>query len=121
MAVTKLDSPQQTGHSHPQFLPGGRQFLFYASGQADAQGIYLGSLDAPQTKRLTAADTAGLYAPPGWLLYIRQGTLVARRFDPLRGELTGDPVTVADPVGVNATRFVGAFSVSAAGLAIPRP
>jgi len=116
VAVTKPDSPRQRFHTHPQFLPGGRQFFFYAGGQADAQGIYLGSLDAPETKRLTAADTAGLYAPPGWLLYIRQGTLVARRFDPLRGELTGDPVTVADPVGVNATRFVGAFSVSAAGL-----
>jgi Tol biopolymer transport system component len=116
VAVTKPDSPRQLGHGYPQFLPGGRQFLFYAGGQADAQGIYLGSLDAPETKRLTAADTAGLYAPPGWLLYIRQGTLVARRFDPLRGELTGDPVTVADPVGFDSTRSVGAFSVSAAGL-----
>ena len=79
-------------------------------------GIYLGSLDTPEIKRLTAADTAGLYLPPGWLLYVRQGTLVARRFDPLRGELTGDPVTVADPVGLDAERSVGAFSVSAAGL-----
>ena len=84
MAVTKLDAPRQISHRFPQFLAGGRQFLFYAVGQADAQGIYLGSLDAPETKRLTAADTAGLYVPPGWLLYIRQGTLVARRFDPLR-------------------------------------
>jgi hypothetical protein len=97
-------------------LPGGRQFLFYSTVQAAGAGIYLGSLDAPETKRLTAADTAGLYVPPGWLLYVRQSTLVARRFDPSRGELTGDPVTVADPVGLDAARFLGAFSVSAAGL-----
>ena len=114
--VTSRELASQGSHLHPQFLPGDRQFLFYSTGPADAGGIYLGSLDAPDIKRLTAADTAGLYVSPGWLLYIRQGALVARRFDPLRGELTGDPVTVADPVGLDPGRFVGAFSVSASGL-----
>jgi Tol biopolymer transport system component len=115
VAVTKVDASRQITHRFPQFMPGGRQFLFYATGLPDAQGTYLGSLDAPETKRLTAADTAGVYAPPGWLLYVRQGTLVARRFDASRGELTGDPVTVADPVSV-IPGSAGAFSVSAAGL-----
>ena len=64
----------------------------------------------------TPADTAGLYVPSGWLLFVLQGTLVARRIDPVRGELSGDPVTVADPVGFASTTSVGAFSVSAAGL-----
>jgi eukaryotic-like serine/threonine-protein kinase len=115
VAITKLD--KQTNHRFPQFLPGGRQFLFYAVGTPETAGIYLGSLDAPETKRLTAADTAGLYAPSGWLLFVRQGTLVARRFDSARGELTGDPVRVADRVGVDlASGNLGAFSVSAAGL-----
>jgi Tol biopolymer transport system component len=114
--VTNRELASQGSNLHPQFLPGDRQFLFYSTGPADAGGIYFGSLDVPETKRLTAADTAGLYVPPGWLLYIRRGALVARRFDPLRGELTGDPVTVADPVGLDAARLVGAFSVSASGL-----
>jgi Tol biopolymer transport system component len=116
--VTNLDvpGPGSNLYFHPQFLPGGRRFLFYSAAQAAGAGIYLGSLDAPETKRLTAADTAGLYVPPGWLLFVRQGALVARRFDPLRGELTGDPVSVAERVGLDAARFVGAFSVSAAGL-----
>ena len=114
VAVTKLDAPRQNGHRFPQFLPGGRQFLFYVVGRQDSQGIYLGSLDSPAIKRLTAAGTAGLYAPPGWLLFVRQRTLVARRFDLPHGELTGDPVTVADQVGGN-DRNLGAFSVSAAG------
>lgn len=100
--MTKVDAPRQTGHRFPQFLSGGQRFLFYASGQPDAQGIYIGSLDSLETTRLTAADTAGLYAPSNWLLFVRQGTLVARRFDPTRGELMGDPVTVADPVSVDA-------------------
>jgi Tol biopolymer transport system component len=115
VAVTKLDTSAQSSHLFPQFLPGGRQFLFYVAGQPDAQGIYLGSLDTTQTRRLTTADTPGFYAK-GWLFYIRQGSLVARHFNPARGELTGDPVTVADRVGVDARTLVGAFSVSASGL-----
>jgi len=114
--VTNPDVRSRTSSLHPQFLPDGRQFLFYSVGGADTGGIYLGSLDAPAVRRLTAADTAGLYVPPGWVLYVRQERLVARRLDPLSGELTGDPVTVADSVGQDAARFVGAFSVSAAGL-----
>ena len=71
------------------FLPGGRQFLFYATGTEDARGIYLGSLDSPDTTRLTDADTSGAFAPSGWLLFARQGALVARRFDPARRMLSG--------------------------------
>jgi Tol biopolymer transport system component len=115
VAVTKLDTRRQTGHLFPQFLPGGRQFIFYVTGQPDAQGIYLGSLDTAEIRRLTAADTAGRYVQ-GWLFYIRQGALVARRLDTARGELMGDPVTVADSVAVDARTLAGAFSVSAAGL-----
>jgi eukaryotic-like serine/threonine-protein kinase len=126
VAVTKLD--KQSSHRFPQFLPGGRQFLFYAQGPAETAGIYLGSLDSPETKRLTAADTAGVYfseqyastartrSPDGWLLFIRAGTLLAQRLNLERGELKGDPATVADPVTSDTSFDVGAFSVSAAGL-----
>jgi Tol biopolymer transport system component len=114
VAATKLEAGQ-TNHRFPQFLPGGRQFLFFVSGSTDVRGIYLGSIDASETKRLTAADTAGLYAAPGWLLYGRQGSLVARHFDLVRGELAGDPVTIANEIGSDGNS-AGAFSVSVAGL-----
>ena len=32
VAVTRLDLSHQVSHRHPQFLPDGRQFLFYAAG-----------------------------------------------------------------------------------------
>ena len=100
MAVTKLD--RQTSHRFPTFLPDGRQFLFYAQGTPETRGIYLGSLDSAETTRLTAADTAGVYLPSGWLLWVRAGTLVAQRLDLERKALTGDPVTLADPVAFDA-------------------
>ncbi len=131
--ATKLD--RQTSHRFPFFLPDGRQFLFYAQGTPDTAGIYLGSLESPDTHRLTAADAAGVYLQTsiagrassglgpagalregGWLLWVRGGTLVAQRLDLERRVLTGDPVTVADPVAVDTTFNVGALSVSAGGL-----
>jgi Tol biopolymer transport system component len=113
VAVTRVD-PRGGGHRFPQFVSE-TQFLFYASGVPEVSGVYLGSLAAPDSTRLTAADTAAAYLPPGWLLYVRQGTLVARRFDASRGELNDDPVTVADPVAYDPALFVGGFSTSAAG------
>lgn len=116
VAVTKLDPPRQVSHRFPQFLPGGQKFLFFVVGTPDTQGIYLGALDSRQTQRLTAADTAGAYMPSGWLLFLRQGTLVARHFDLTRSELRGDPITVADFVDLDGPRSAGAFSASVTGI-----
>jgi len=109
--VTKLDPPRQNGHALPQFLPDGRHFLFYVQGVPEASGIYLGSLDGGELKRLTANDTAGEYLSPDWLVFARDGALVARRLDLARMELTGDPTTLADSV-VEGPYYLGGFSVS---------
>jgi Tol biopolymer transport system component len=115
IAVTRIDPPRQTVHRFPQFLPDNRHFLFHAVGVPEASGIYMGSLDGGDPKRLTAADTAGTYLNPGWLIFMRQETLVARRFDLQQGVLAGDSLTVADPVGYDGSLNVGAFSVSVDG------
>ncbi len=115
--VTNLDRPHRSrSHRSPQFLPDGRRFLFFAEGPPDTQGVYLGALDSPETHRLTAADGAGAYLESGWLFFPQQRKLVARRFNSTLGELNGDPITVADPVGLDALNFAGAFSVSREGI-----
>jgi Tol biopolymer transport system component len=114
VAATRLDSPRQLGHRQPSFLPGGRQFLFYAQGEPEVSGIYLGSLDGSAPKRLTAADGAGAYLPPDRVLFTQQGALVARRLDVARGDLTGDAVTVLPSAGEDAS--LGAFSTSSTGI-----
>jgi eukaryotic-like serine/threonine-protein kinase len=106
LVVTNVNPPQQENYSAPSFLPGGRQVLFPATGEA--AGIYLGSIDSVGIKRLMAGDiTAAHYTSSGWLFFLSQGTLAARRFDVTRGELAGDPVAVA--------QGVSAFTVSASG------
>jgi Tol biopolymer transport system component len=89
-------APGMSSHRHPQFLPDGRQFLFYSGGTPDVQGIYLGSLDHGDIRRLTPATGAARFMPPHWLLLVRNGTLVARRFDTSGGTLSEDALVVAE-------------------------
>ena len=108
VAVTQLDVPRQVGHRFPSLLPGGRQFLFYAQGDPEVAGIYLGSLDGPAATRLTASENAATFLAPDRIIFVRQGALVSHRLDAARQELTGDPVTLL--------ASVGAFSTSTTGL-----
>ena len=111
VAVTTL-TPGQISHRFPHFLPGGKEFLFNT--REGAAGVYRGSLDSTEITRLAAADTSALFVPPNWLLFLRQGTLVAQHVDLTRGALTGDPLSIADDVAFDASTMGGAFSVSSA-------
>jgi Tol biopolymer transport system component len=114
-AVTTI-TPGQTGHRFPHVLPDTRRFLFYATGSPEAAGIYLGSLDGEPPTWLMAADSAGAYLNPGHVAFVRQGALVAQRLDLDKGELVGDPVTLAAPVGYEVVPAFAGFSVSRDGL-----
>ncbi len=114
VAVTSLDRPRQSAHRVPCFLPDGRQFLFYVAGTPEVAGIYLGSRDGGTPTRLTASDSGGAFLPPDRVVFVQAGTLVARRLDLVGRVLTGDPVPLADGVGVDNLAN-GGFAVSAAG------
>ena len=111
--VTRL-VPGQTSHRWPQFLPDGRQFLF-VSGVSSKAAVHLGSLDNPEAKRILEADASVAYAS-GLLLYVSQGTLFGRAFDPRTGTLSGDAVPVVQPVGVDPVLIRSAVSVSENGV-----
>ena len=113
VAVTNLDPSRQTGHRYPQFLPDGRHFLFFAQGPSEAPGIYLGSLDGGEPKRLVASDSSGSWLPPDMIVYVRQNALLAQRLDLKREELTGETITLTDTVA--AVNGQGGFSVSRDG------
>ena len=78
VAQTMPDGTRQHQHLFPRFLPDGRQFLFFSSGQNDSQGIYLGSLGSMETTLLTPADTGGAY-PSGLDSFVRHGRSVAQQ------------------------------------------
>ncbi len=112
-AVTVLDeSRQEFRHMHPQFLPDGRHFLYFVRSvrEEEHNGTYVGSLDALESGRKIHAGSRAIYAPPGYLLSVREETLWAQPFDAQRWEKTGSPIPIAAPVGSDLGH--GNFSVS---------
>jgi len=115
-------APGQGSHRWPQFLPGGRRFLFVVGvGRPDMRGVFVGSLDGDMPTRVVADETAAMFAPPDWLLVVRQGVLMALRFDPTRSVVSGDPIPVAQDVGILPGLYRNAFSVSTSGVLAHRP
>jgi Tol biopolymer transport system component len=100
----------QAGHRYPQFLSDGRRFLFLAqAGRGKEGGIYVGSLDSPDTVLVLETAVSAQYAPPGYLLFVRDNALMAQSFDPSTLRLFGDVVAIAEDVwndsGGGATDF----------------
>src|SRR5262249_57722653 len=96
--VTREALPGTSGHYNPKFLPDGHHFLFGVADSAAESGIYIGQLDRADARRLLDADQTPAYASSGYLLFIRQQTLFAQKFDPARLELSGTPFPVAEQV-----------------------
>ena len=115
-AVTRL-APGHANHRWPQALADGRRVLFYvASGNPEIRGIYLASLDGGATTRVMNADSAAEFAPPGALLFVQQGVLVAAPFDQARGRVTGESVPIAQGIGLDFGAARGTFAVSDTGV-----
>lgn len=77
----------------PQFLPDNRHFLYHVlAGRAGAAAVYVGSLDSKSAKPIARLEgnlpgSPVIYAPPGYLLFLRDSALVAQKFDIDRLEL----------------------------------
>jgi eukaryotic-like serine/threonine-protein kinase len=122
VAVTQLDpSQQEVGHRWPYFLPDGRHFLYSTwSLQPDKHATLIGSLDSAERTRLIDTDSMMAYAPPGFLIFQRSGTLLAQPFDAKRLRLTGDPVRLAEDVTNVPRSGRAAFDVSQTGVLVYR-
>jgi Tol biopolymer transport system component len=120
--ATSLDEARaEVAHGFPQFLPGGRQFLYLAaSSRPRESSIRGGSLDSTTSKVLVSADTSAAYAPilrghaPS-LLFVHDGALMAQEFDSRRLELSGERRVVVPQVRHRRWRQ-STFSVSSNGV-----
>jgi Tol biopolymer transport system component len=112
---------QEIGHSWPWFLPDGRHYLYMVrSSNPENSGIYVGSLDSVSRTRLVSAASMPAFAPPGFLLFHREGTLFAQRFDDRSLGLSGEPILIAENVVSNPTNGRASFAVSSNGTLIYR-
>ena len=121
-AVSNLSTARlETTHRWPQFLPDGKHFLFLARGTTQqSSATYVASVNGGEPKQLAHSETSAVYAAPGYLLFVRQGTLMAQRFDPKNITLIGDAMALANNVEANFTVWRGTFAASDNGALVYR-
>ena len=99
--VTEASEIQSTNLHLPHFLPDGRHFLYTDRDTTpELAGIYVGSLDREPPQRLLPDRSNAVYVPrepraeTGFLLFVREGTLMAQPFNPVRLELSAGPIAL---------------------------
>jgi Tol biopolymer transport system component len=92
--VTRLQ-PGHGSHRTPQFLSDGRHFVFYVVGEPP--GLYVGRLDDQDVHPLIDAE-AGVYAPTGQLLFVRQRKMYVQTIDAASRQMVGNASEVDGPV-----------------------
>jgi len=92
-------------HSWPWFLPDGKHYLYLAemADKAKAGGNYLlrvGNIETREAQTLFPIDARVQYCDPGYLVYFRNGILLAQKFDLDKLEALGEAIPLTDQVGV---------------------
>jgi Tol biopolymer transport system component/tRNA A-37 threonylcarbamoyl transferase component Bud32 len=120
--VTKLDtSRRETTHRYPHFLPDGRHFVYLAANLAGAPDdpanrIKVGSLDGGADRPVLPASSNAVYVS-GRLLFVREGNLLAQKFDPKKLATSGSPQPIAQRVAMSDFFWRwGLFSATENGL-----
>jgi serine/threonine protein kinase/Tol biopolymer transport system component len=103
----------------PWFLPDGRHFLYSARNtHPEKNEIYAGALDSKTRRPVVAASSSAAFSPPGYLLFLREGTLMAQPFDAAGLETSGDPIPIAEQVAYHRGEVDALFSSSQNGVLV---
>ena len=115
--VTELDPERvEVAHTPEFFLSDGRRFVFRAQSRDPSQhALFLGSLDSSSRTIVLDVFSSAEYVD-GYLVYQREGTLMAQPFDEDEGRVHGQAVTVLEGVNYGPVTGAGAFSVSRNGI-----
>ena len=78
--------------------------------------IAMGSSTTPGATRIVDTMSNVVYSDPGYLLFVRDETLLAQRFDLNRKALLDQPIVVTDRMGTGAGNGRAAFAASRNGV-----
>jgi hypothetical protein len=99
VSVVKADPERQERRLYwPSFLPDGKRFL-YLAGRADGTADVRLFEPGAATRSLFAGVSNVEWVEPDFLVFGRDGALLAQRIDLAAGRLTGEPLAIA--AGVN--------------------
>ena len=104
-------------HRWPYFLPDGEHFLYVNApngGCTELNDLHFASIDGKQDVSLMRTCSSATFAN-GKLLLWRDGNVVAQRFDPRTGVLSGAPEAIVEHADFEPLFSVAEFSTSAEG------
>jgi len=119
--VTK--NKQGESRRWPVFLPDGKHFLFIdqmhdekSGGRIEVQ-LWVGSFASDEVKLLIQDCSNAFYIRPGYLLYVKDGILLAQGFNLKRMALDGEPIQISKrEVRTLVDKGYAGFSSSADGV-----
>lgn len=108
------------GYTHPQFLPGGREFMYARGRPFENNELVIRSLDKADDKVVLSAGYDFQYLNSGYIVYSKssgslQVDLFAVSYDVAKREVVGEPVVVVKGVRLSSSGGTGQFSVSHQG------
>jgi eukaryotic-like serine/threonine-protein kinase len=124
--ITTVDTAHgETGHAWPLLLPDNKSFLFLSVSRDAERGtirhVLCGAtLGSKEITRIGEVSSRVEYAA-GHLFFVREGTLMAQRFDASRFKFTGEPITIADNVGFSDRSGGAGFSAANDGTLVYQP
>lgn len=122
-AITRPDSAQgEVSHRFPRLLPDGKHFVFVSrtvSARSGGQGdtgikLKIASVDGKLIRDIMPAESNAVFVD-GYLVFTRNGFLVAQKFDPDTFKLSGEPVSIANHVRSISGASWSLFDVSSNG------
>lgn len=99
----------------PVFVGTGPGFLFQPSGGQRAE-VHLSTLGSTNDEVLLPDAMTAAWHPAGYMLFVRQGALLAQRFDMASRKMVGNEVSVADAVLTSNFGAGTGLSVSGSGI-----
>lgn len=118
----QLTSLSNSGDSDrfPSFLPDGKHVLYlYLTGSGKRDLLQVVSLDSKEVKTVAEIKSDAVY-DSGYLLYQREGSLVAQKFDSSNFTLSGDAFPVVDQIAFVVDRGNVLSSISNNGVMVYR-
>jgi Tol biopolymer transport system component len=114
-----------TTNRWPMILPDGKHFIYLATNHSDpapsaTHGISYASLDGKENRFLMPAESNAAYAN-GSLLWVQSGTLMARKFDPETGNLSGETQGVVEGVAFSNSTWRASFDANDDGVLVYQP
>jgi Tol biopolymer transport system component/predicted Ser/Thr protein kinase len=118
VALTRIEGEGRTNRL-PWFLPDGKHLLYLDGTQTSDvdQKTSIQLLDLATGKSTLVANerSEGRFVEPGYLVFMREGNLLAQPFDRKALKTTGPAVPIAEGVAFEAFRWLGKFALSDTG------